>query len=806
MGKVVEKKKKKGRPSLLDLQKRNLKQQQQQQQQNQQQKRNSNSAPHSTANYKTAPASTTTHIRRSTRRNPNPDASSSPQKLHAEEDDVDGDGGEEEEEELDGKRREKKLKLVLRLPPNQKSSLNSGSLNSYGSDSNGEEDNAASEGNKKRKINAIGDGSGVGDSKKLMLVSLSDRLILFFFSLFFFQVDKSSSGTILKGATKLDSGPSTPLPDKKLLLFILDRLQKKDTYCVFSEPVDPEELPDYHEVIEHPMDFSTVRKKLTGGSYTSLEEFEKDVFLICSNAMQYNAPDTIYFRQARSIQELAKKNFENLRQDSDDNEPEPKVVRRGRPPTKNLKKPLGRPSLERAGSEFSSDATLATAGENTAWTNYDLRKGSHASDRSGLADSSGRFHVSRNMDAHASWLADSKFEKNDDFTGSLSKGNSKQGKKQFVHEENRRNTYMQSNPSAGGREPSVFTTFDGERKQLMPVGIQSEYGYARSLARFAANLGSVAWKIASKKIERSLPAGVKYGPGWVAENDLIQNRPLLPASQLPGQPSPSQPIPDLVNSSSAATTSPVESNRDKLADRPEGENSSHKRVPSATSTLDGHLSKPLTLSATTTSSPSVANKPCEPHTAKAEPVEGLKPQTGFNLLNSNVGALRPRPPFQVRQGPMVYPGMNGYNGAYGLNVAAQMGKLIRAARPAGLNFQSSPMIDPKSRTNTNVINPANANANSIDTEDSKFSDNRSTINPGNSLSNPGNEAPAAQIPGPHPRPSWSGLSPHQKSDSGLSPQQKQASVPPDLNVMFQSPGSPSSSKVDSTQPDLALQL
>lgn len=71
----------------------------------------------------------------------------------------------------------------------------------------------------------------------------------------------------------MDSGPSTPLPDKKLLVFILDRLQKcvflallsvfltlcgvpfylifnflgafnfrKDVYGVFSEPVDPNEV------------------------------------------------------------------------------------------------------------------------------------------------------------------------------------------------------------------------------------------------------------------------------------------------------------------------------------------------------------------------------------------------------------------------------------------------------------------------------------------------------------------------------------------------------------------------------------
>jgi len=34
------------------------------------------------------------------------------------------------------------------------------------------------------------------------------------------------------------------------------------------------QLPDYHDVIEHPMDFATVRKKLGNGSYTTLEQFE----------------------------------------------------------------------------------------------------------------------------------------------------------------------------------------------------------------------------------------------------------------------------------------------------------------------------------------------------------------------------------------------------------------------------------------------------------------------------------------------------------------------------------------------------
>ena len=77
---------------------------------------------------------------------------------------------------------------------------------------------------------------------------------------------------------------------------------RKDTYGVFSDPVDPEEvgnvavvllcfqmrapmltlrfyvfffqLPDYHEIIEHPMDFSTIREKLLNDSYSILEQFE----------------------------------------------------------------------------------------------------------------------------------------------------------------------------------------------------------------------------------------------------------------------------------------------------------------------------------------------------------------------------------------------------------------------------------------------------------------------------------------------------------------------------------------------------
>ncbi|KAL8091954.1 hypothetical protein AgCh_034289 [Apium graveolens] len=51
-------------------------------------------------------------------------------------------------------------------------------------------------------------------------------------------------------------------------------LSRKDIYGVFSEHVDPNELPDYHEIIENPMDFGTLWRKLDAGLYPNLEQLE----------------------------------------------------------------------------------------------------------------------------------------------------------------------------------------------------------------------------------------------------------------------------------------------------------------------------------------------------------------------------------------------------------------------------------------------------------------------------------------------------------------------------------------------------
>ncbi|PWA68016.1 bromodomain-containing protein [Artemisia annua] len=312
----------------------------------------------------------------------------------------------------------------------------------------------------------------------------------------------------------LESGPtSTPLPDKKLLVFILERLQKKDTHGVFSDPVDPNELPDYHEIIKQPMDFGTLRRKLDGGGYANLEELEADVYLICSNAMQYNSSDTVFFRQARSIQELAKRDFENLRQEGEDGELQPKVVRRGRPPGKHVKRGPGRPPLDRVGPESTSGATLATTEDNTTEsTPYNLRKAPPVLYRF-QADGFGSHRRNGEHELLADW--------NEEFPERIRRADMKWGNKNLTIDETRRDTYKQFHPSTHANDSSLMSNFGGEKKQLLAVGLHAEHGYARSLARFAANLGPVVWKVASKKIEKALPPGTKFAPGVVGENDII---------------------------------------------------------------------------------------------------------------------------------------------------------------------------------------------------------------------------------------------------------------------------------------------
>lgn len=80
---------------------------------------------------------------------------------------------------------------------------------------------------------------------------------------------------------------------RELRLFLRDvahRLAIDKRFRAFSKPVDLEEVPDYVTVIAQPMDLSTIISKIDLHKYHTVQEFLRDIDLICSNALEYN-PD-----------------------------------------------------------------------------------------------------------------------------------------------------------------------------------------------------------------------------------------------------------------------------------------------------------------------------------------------------------------------------------------------------------------------------------------------------------------------------------------------------------------------------------
>ncbi|WOK91853.1 hypothetical protein Cni_G00544 [Canna indica] len=312
-----------------------------------------------------------------------------------------------------------------------------------------------------------------------------------------------ASNGFTSGVLTSSQAGGIPLPERKLLEAILDKIQKKDTYGVFAEPVDPEELPDYYDVIEHPMDFGTVRKKLASNAYHLFEQFQDDVFLICSNAMQYNAPNTIYYRQARSMQDMGRKEFQKIRTESKCIETDSKCEEKISFNSKVLPNCPPGVMQEPFVSEISSAAILASRGDAcTGSTVAEVSGAQPAATSNALADGS-------------SSLGESRSEKVVDLN--VRNSPSKLGKKLFEVDEDRRATYNICNQQPLAEPTPVYDILEGEERQMVAVGLDAEYSYARSLARFAVNLGPIAWRVASQRIQSALPSGVMFGPGWVGE-------------------------------------------------------------------------------------------------------------------------------------------------------------------------------------------------------------------------------------------------------------------------------------------------
>lgn len=288
-----------------------------------------------------------------------------------------------------------------------------------------------------------------------------------------------------KGSPKCEDGQSSIvsssewLPEKHILELILDTLQRRDTHEIFAEPVDPEEVEDYYEIIKEPMDFGTMRAKLHEGMYKNLEQFEHDVFLISSNAMHFNSSATIYFRQARALQELSKKVFHVLKTDPRNFELEFSASRR---------RPGRRPQGDAKGSNFSSPPKPMTNVRSRSMA-YD---GSSKGTRSSSGSSSLRRTIRVNPGCSDTAMH---FETGDPEILS----GSGDGRRSNFSETEQRCTYRASTSFLDESELIVSTTYS-KPKPLLHVN-QCDIGYTESLMMFVKDLGPVAQMVAKKKLQ-----------------------------------------------------------------------------------------------------------------------------------------------------------------------------------------------------------------------------------------------------------------------------------------------------------------
>ncbi|GJP46665.1 hypothetical protein CLOM_g5929 [Closterium sp. NIES-68] len=334
-----------------------------------------------------------------------------------------------------------------------------------------------------------------------------------------------------------------PLPEK-VLCEILDKLQKKDVYGVFSVPVNPLEVPDYFDVISKPMDFGTLRERVAKKYYSSWSQFEDDVSLIWKNAMIYNADGTIYFKQAKAMQGIAQRLFPTAKlAGSNEVYPRSGLGRGSRGRGRGRGQP-GRPKRIPIPDPVRKDTQsgrvfLGQSKENDAM----LGQGKQDRLMFGLEE---RSELSLSEDAMHSKPAEEisgkkSFDKVELVTSQSQPKASFPGVDEFSNKVSRLKNYKvcrRATSPSGGKHMS-FRSWRQSRtcqtsKSVVPESFglcypaeQDPLGYAHSLARFSSPLGSLVWEVAAENVKQTLPPEVPSGRGWIGQDDPLQSLQLL---------------------------------------------------------------------------------------------------------------------------------------------------------------------------------------------------------------------------------------------------------------------------------------
>ncbi|XP_068935851.1 bromodomain adjacent to zinc finger domain protein 2B isoform X20 [Petaurus breviceps papuanus] len=117
------------------------------------------------------------------------------------------------------------------------------------------------------------------------------------------NVLKQESFTSIKKPKRDDS------KDLALCSMILTEMETHEDAWPFLLPVNLKLVPGYKKVIKKPMDFSTIREKLSSGQYSNLETFALDVRLVFDNCETFNEDDSDIGRAGHNMRKYFEKKW-----------------------------------------------------------------------------------------------------------------------------------------------------------------------------------------------------------------------------------------------------------------------------------------------------------------------------------------------------------------------------------------------------------------------------------------------------------------------------------------------------------------
>ena len=123
-----------------------------------------------------------------------------------------------------------------------------------------------------------------------------------------------TNGSPAPAGNALDGDESVTPPRLAHMKKIISNLKKSNASAAFRLPVDPVALniPNYPQLIKHPMDLGTIDNKLKQNQYTNVSEFIKDFEQIVKNCQDFNGKDHAITQSAYKMQSSFNNQMSNL--------------------------------------------------------------------------------------------------------------------------------------------------------------------------------------------------------------------------------------------------------------------------------------------------------------------------------------------------------------------------------------------------------------------------------------------------------------------------------------------------------------